>query len=72
MRYSKKKIFKIVILFLISILLLSLHLIGIKWKYQSSTYWFGIKVSLNFMYDLVLYSILGLIILEVILIGIGD
>lgn len=78
MKQSKKnrngiRVFKIINLFLISIFVLSLHLISNEINYHNIAYWFGVEVSLYLMYDLVLYLILGLILIEIILIlGFGD
>jgi len=44
------------------------HNVTITTYFQESAEWFGKSVSLNFIYDLVLYSILGLIGVVIILI----
>ena len=70
-KISKKniEIMGIINLVLISMLILSLHLITNEIVYRGwiDTKWFGFLIPLNLIYDLNLYAILGLIIVAIIL-----
>ena len=66
---EKRSIIIVVLLILTSFLVLSLHIIeSVGDNGTSDALWFGVLVPLAFMYDLVLYSILGLIVIVIILI----
>ena len=66
---EKRKIMIVMLLILTLVLVMGLHIIR---AYQCCAYysvvWFGIEFPTRFLYDLVLYSILGLIIVVIVLI----